>query len=837
MSKVENNEINNQSSIPQHPTISPSHQGQSGHPGSKSYRNNEQLSADHEEEKFEELVEEENQYGPEDEKIDYSDIFLRESKDFQEIMSRMNAVHINDNKVQNTYVPNVDIIEKNLDKKVQNRFVFDVLPSFEMYRSIQYSTPRLSHDDADLRDTPPDYFNYEGGSELSPTGTDTPLTSISSAPVSSAVGGHSHLLSSITRPSSSNPLLTTQEFERNMVDKSHTLRNINTPNIDISIHVTKDVPHANEEVELESILKEYTSGDIVHGYVIVENLTNYELQFDLFHLTLEGTTCIVDYENKKQSIKRFLSMIDMSASWSHGGISPSSNIAFEVLSTDHEGCILGFRNDRILSPRTKYKKFFTFKFPYKLLDTTCRHQQEVHTLLPPSLGVDTVKNFGKYSSIDVNPLLSYGHLGYRGSPIKTHDFSGDNLSISYGINAKVIGTYPKDPTRLCVLKHQEYALRFIPFGFGVPLFSSEEEIKSLYSNMEHSLEMAQHALRLNQEGNSKEVEAFEMELKNRQLSTLDYRPETTKKHSSNDYSSFPIRNEKFGKEDYYKVETVLNYIKDKEDKKSNFLNKLTKKSKSETSGNNGLGSGLLKISSKIPKDGLPYLSPSLLRKTNELNKLSEVGLQNYEGLSSSLSNNEKQKLSTLKIKLKFIPSDNYHGMIPPKIKTIKTSLVAWNITSSLAIPIKLSSNILTSKEDLNEIKSKSFKYFKQFKDLEEKFKLIDMDIDRYFDKFLLTDLESMTDLNIEPFQINPFKQSIINETEWVNNNNETSYEELIKIIELKLDYNEDISETLLPNFQTCLISRVYCIKIDFKFSNGQTEKLHIPVRIRKFDDF
>lgn len=65
-------------------------------------------------------------------------------------------------------------------------------------------------------------------------------------------------------------------------------------------------------------------------------------------------------------------------------------------------------------------------------------------------------------------MLGYGHLGTKGSPILTNDLCSDNLSVSYTIDARVVG---KDAKRneLTIMKEKEYNLRLIPFGFCQPL--------------------------------------------------------------------------------------------------------------------------------------------------------------------------------------------------------------------------------------------------------------------------------------------------------------------------------------------------------------------------------
>lgn len=801
-----------------------------------------------------------------EERIDYSNALLKENKNSQNILSKLNADvdNLDSNRVYTGFAENFN--DHQLDVKTQNQLVFDVLPSFEMYHSFQYSAPNGSFENPN--DFPPDYFhkidapNYAAssiGSEsaltpgipssasnnfdnvnddfFSSSALVTPAISTTST---AAASSYSVPCSSVSdtapvyAPATPSPPPATpdthpadatfdQEIEKNIIDKAHTLPNYDSFDIKVDVFVTKDVPCPNQKPEMESMLKEYTSGDVVHGYVVVQNTSDEPLEFQMFHVTLEGYTSIIDEKNRKQIVKRFLTMVDLSASWSSGCISPSSNISFEALSKDSEGCILGLRNDRVLEPHTKYKKFFTFKFPYNLLDNVCRHQHEVHTLLPPSFGVDTVKRKHKNADIDINPVTHYGHLGSRGSPLLTNDLSQPNLSVSYGINARLIGISPRQPTKLSVLKDQEYSLRFIPFGFAVPLYSSKTGLNLICENIEHEFKIANDALKLKIEG---EKDRYgDDDVKIQQLGM------TSSSASSIQDLKFPLRNKSLGGyTDEPKVETQLTYLLNGS-VTSSFLRKLKGGKKSSV---DSTKSGLITVSTSVPKDGLPYRSPPHLRKTNEISNLSEAGYKNYDSLSSSLSMNEKRKLSSLKLHFNFLPSDHSMDLVPPEIKSIKPSLIVMNIFSSSSIPIKLSSDLFASK-DFNKLKTKFEKYFDTYNELESKFESNSLSINDHLDTEIMLDIKSMKDIQVEKHQLAVFDYSMNDkQNDWKHSDDPNVWE---KNIDLSLNFKDNISETLVPNFQGCLLSRVYCINVNVVFKNGQSCELVVPIRIRKFDDF
>lgn len=787
-----------------------------------------------------------------DERIDYTEAWLKENQNSREILSRLNAVSekLDLNKVQTGFVKENHEDYFNLDKKVQNQFLFDVLPSFEMYHSLQFTSPRDSFENPDHHDFPPDYFNYENNAQnCYPTSTNhslidrtpdaaslltraddlstissyaptaiTPSLSISRAPTPVTAAAATTPGGATSSPAPPDAYFD-QDFEKNLIDRSHTLPNYDSFDIEVDVHITKDVPKPHEKPELESMLKEYTSGDVVHGYVVVNNTSNKPIHFQMFHVTLEGYVSIVDSENKKQILKRFLTMVDLSASWSYGCISPSANIKYEPFDIDHDGCVIGLRNDRILAPHTKYKKFFAFKFPTNLLDNICRHQQEVHTLLPPSLGIDRIKKKGKYSNIEVNPLLNYGHSGTRGSPILTKDLSQDKLSISYSINAKVIGTTPRRPDRLVILKDSEYALRFIPFGFGVPLFSSKASLDAMCQNIKHTYNMAERILKLNEGTQNKEVENFDSSLKARQLSLGSNH---SYGYDTHDHGRFPLRNTKSFKGP--RAETELKYFQKNPNARSNLFGKLKKSSKSTaTSGN-----GLIIVSSNIPKDGLPYHCPKVLKQANEIKNLSEADVKNIDEMSSLLTSNEKRILRELDINIKFTPSDNSIDMPPPEIKSIKPTLVAMNIYSSASIPIKLSPDLFKS-TDFVKLKSKFKSYYEAFAQLDEKFDEQLMDLSRHVDNSIIQDIKAMKDLQVEKIPLSVF-EPVKYKSDWTK----CSTKEWERSIQLKLNFKNGMVETLVPNFQSCLLSRIYCVNVDVVFENGQSCELVVPVRVRKF---
>lgn len=744
---------------------------------------------------------------------------LRQRNESDETMSRLNAVS------EKLSLSNInqnfdDQGDESINQATRNESLFDVLPSFEMYHSLQSSSPG-EYENPDDNDLPPDYFTY-GDTSRPCTRTTSNFTEVlddeslltrdddfsagcTRAPTNvtpwlSNAASQSVLVPTTepATPASTNVApdagAYVDQFENNLIDKSHTLPDYDSFDIEANVYITKDVPNPNEKPELESRLKEYTTGDIVHGYVVIENTSDKPIQFIMFYVTLEGYVSIVDNQNNKRILKRFLTMVDLSASWSYGNVSPSANLEFEPFSKDYEDCILGLRTDRILEPHSKYKKFFTFKFPQNLLDNSCQHEQKLHNSLPPTFGIDLLKKRGRNRDIRINSGMKYGYLTSVMSPILTEDLSQEKFCISYSVNAKVIGVTPTRPDRLVVLKEGEYPLRFIPHESSTILVSSKAELDSMCHDIEHDFEIADRVLKLN-DSQFEEVENLDSSLKARQLT------DSSAPYKYGFSSQIPMSSS-IGTS---KVENELVYIEAKS-KSRRFLKMLKKNSKCQSENNK---SGLFTLSADIPENALPYHSP----------------VQDGDFHPS-----EMNILKSLNMKMKFNPSNSSKELSPPEIGSIKSSLIVMNVNSSTSVPINLSPDLFKFKI-FDKLRAKFDQYHQTLLSLQEDFKKRSVDLDRYIGKVVFEDVKGMKNLKVDKIPIFQFGHSF-NKEDWKR----TTINQWESSIELNIDLKDSLWETLVPNFQTCLLSRLYCFNVEVRFQNGQLCDLMVPVRVQKFDD-
>ena len=140
---------------------------------------------------------------------------------------------------------------------------------------------------------------------------------------------------------------------------------------------------------------EYQQGDVISGYIVIENASSKPIPFDMFVVLFEGVFMITNSDHGKSAIpvkiKKFLELFDFSASWTEATInrlrSESRNPYIWLDLVDPvDGISISLSNEKFLTPYKKYKRFFTFKIPHNLLDSECNnHNLSKHVKLPLQL--------------------------------------------------------------------------------------------------------------------------------------------------------------------------------------------------------------------------------------------------------------------------------------------------------------------------------------------------------------------------------------------------------------------------------------------------------------------
>ncbi|CDO93470.1 unnamed protein product [Kluyveromyces dobzhanskii CBS 2104] len=834
----------------------------------------------------------------------------------------------------------------------------DVLPSFEMYNALHRNIPR-GNVNPDQHDLPPGYQEVQSRvlfpdlcdgttvSQLDDTYLTPPERSLSETNLGGV--GSSQSLQSMTSGSSMvirNSLQTLNTRYEAIIDdlndsdninieKLYSLPKVSTP-IDANIRILKKATKPyQEKPEEESILKEYTSGDIINGYVVIENRSQHPLRFEMIYVTLEGCACVIDKKQGKRTVKRFLRMVDLSASWSYSNIDLATGFQYTPGDIDYDGCVLGLNNDRSLLPGVRYKKFFTFKFPNQLLDISCKHEIFCHCLLPPSFGVDKYKDHARYSNIKLNSMLGYGHLGTKGSPILTNDLCSDHLSVSYTIDARVVGKDVKSH-ELTIMKEKEYNLRLIPFGFCQPLTGDGDPIvlmrklQTLVEERMDALERVFKKLEIGECITANDIHStdlsgtidYDTNVDSEEILTRKLNQLRISNRIDPDAASFPVRNVKTFKKHENTIVSEFPYtIKGKSKSRSKLKKGIfsslyggsSAATETETvppvatdspqsgisahsSSANAPKCGIIMLECKVPEDGLPYIGPSLLKKTNQYKNKNKHDQSNWDAIQSPLLDEEKKVLEHLKLHLRCIQANSSVPHQPPEIQSVTTQLVCITGKAVSSFPLKLNTKLLLNTEKMNSIRATFQEYLQRAKEYKKKFKEnIDQLTELYnksrssmnsqqeirFTDFLtpqfMNDIESLASLAVDiKFLNHIFKKqdqtlphnpdrfsSITNSfhaesvpTGLQPSSSQRSHLSLPQLMKQELlhdwiesdekEYNREVTvnimldteikETLVPTFESCLCCRMYCIRVNVKFENNiGSASIDVPIRIRNLE--
>ncbi|KAG7665208.1 CPA1 [[Candida] subhashii] len=772
---------------------------------------------------------------------------------------------------------------------------FDVLPSFQMFQSIlKRDTNQFSED---LHTSPPPLYG-----EVTSRGGSQPSISSAMEEVTRRVSEYElaeeHeraatqrflfeeelvedpelLRTDVATPHNAsvdnqNVAVTHDIYGNSPLDNIDRLQKLPSSPIDIQIYVTKQVPIPHEQNELETRLKEYTSGDFVNGYIVVTNTSDKPVEFGLFTVSLEGTIKAternlnlvgLDFLHKYNRIlmKKFLKMYDLNASYGYTQVPNSAGIEYVPYTMDNsDGCYLALPTDRILAPNTKYKKFFTFRFPTKLLDTACINSLLPHVLPPPSLGVDRTCFHNRGENIHLNKALGYGFLNIRGTPLLTKDYSFEDISISYTIEAKFIDkvnskdqkvpfSYQEindpeaDSDSFVISKSSQYFLRFIPdlkeqFEYYRNDFRSMSEdgidkrFLADYYNLStwRSIHMQNFKIERELEEKMNREEMNNDQIKQKNLS-----------------SQGPVSN--------YQNEKA-NLKADDQDPNSKYktLGMLGTKIPTEIFGKKKklILSSLVKIGQshmyvKVPDKVIPYSSPRLLMKYNN-----EEETKDLRPVSSNMkeiyNRDEGDLINSVDISLHFLPNDS--TIKPPQISSIEANVVFWTYYTEYPLPFELGydffytnpqgdDKLINDPAEITRINLQTLK--DQVANYITFLKLNELYVSR--DSYLY--LKSIKSLGVKKDTVKEYFKTIspVTHSDLLNNEAGWKCEQLpnkkfkwCKDFSVPLQAINKHNVTLLPSFQSCLVGRLYCLQIVVKYKGTGHEnefadnivKLDVPM--------
>lgn len=732
---------------------------------------------------------------------------------------------------------------------------FDVLPSFQMFQSI---LKRNDFEfDEDTLGAPPQYERsspsppprererdidtviqdeeLEHGVYFSDNESDTPHPAPASPAAHTAPrAGHA--------PPGSRGVISHEAYGTSVVDNIDRLPVAKSLPLDIQIYVTKDVPIPNEKNELQTRLKEYSSGDIVNGYVVITNTLNKSVDFGLFTVSLEGTVKVhtLGPDGKRRIVtKKFLKMFDLNASYNYGIIPSSAGIHYEPYLIDaSDGCIMGLPDDRILQPQQKYKKFITFKFPAMLLDNACLQNIFRHTMPPPSFGVDESAFGERASTIELNKLLGYGYLSVRGLPVLVRDYAFPHTSISYTVEAKFIDKKfatnqalpvhaheindPNNPSQYVISKSAQYFLRFVPdVSLQVETYSktytflSETFDKIGIDGVLASGLSGSHTWRFVRNMNASIEQEIEDALDRKEMSDSDVKAKQVR-HAALKGPALErgiaghLESPAVGKRG------PAGYVESPATSISSRKFKFLQAAKT----------GDVRVLVRVPAKILRYGSPSLIQKYNSTPLLLPVSSRDGLALLPVTSNieeiyNRNSAASLLAVQFELV----YTGHDPPEIAQVVYSIVAWSYSSSHPFPVSLDHDFFYKfpygsdvQLNLEALKEQLNGYIKFLKDSHTE-----------VSRSAYSYLKGLTSMSVKKDVVKDYFHKAhagdLEEGEWVKVDGLWR-----KKVSAKLRV-KSTSLTLVPSFQHCLLGRLYCLQVCVRFKGESLCCVDVPILV------
>ncbi|CAK7893229.1 hypothetical protein CAAN1_08S02388 [[Candida] anglica] len=350
---------------------------------------------------------------------------------------------------------------------------WNILPSYQLYEATFSKTLSISKEDLKL--DPPSYEQsspnellgtgdgYFAGVSI-PSSNDQPARSTTISPTSST-----------STPASSYPAESSR-WENSILGNTHKLKRVGTQKQPHPLKINIQLIDGPGEIgKVPNLIEdpfeiEYQQGDSLFGYVTVRNDSSADVPFNMFSVVFEGKVSVMNTIGDTIDSKcplifyKFLNMFDYNASWTPAFI--DTNVRESGIDPI-DGTTLQFPMERVFAPKTTYKKFFTFTIPEKLLDCACEiHNLSQHCEALPTIGLAREQFLIELrrlreqqrppvSAQSTRPQLkatsSSSSIGSKNGVhkvLKTRikDFSFPDTAISYSIEARVVGKasdYPK----------------------------------------------------------------------------------------------------------------------------------------------------------------------------------------------------------------------------------------------------------------------------------------------------------------------------------------------------------------------------------------------------------
>ncbi|KAG7664246.1 uncharacterized protein J8A68_002215 [[Candida] subhashii] len=736
--------------------------------------------------------------------------------------------------------------------------LINILPSYQMYRST--IKKNLTPTTEDLRTAPPMY-------EL------TPLSSCNSSIHEDYFGSIADSLANSHANSLANsPVLAPQQPDDDidadtLLENSHKLKRLSSTNKEISqslsinVYLTECIGKIGEPYKIiDPLSLELKQGQYIYGFVKITNKTTKDIPFDSFSVQLEGTSVFGKHQKTLTEppyhIDRFLTMFDFHASWNDAFLDRlvtdhNDPFGYTVLKDPIDNTEVQLNVHKVFKPNTSYKKFFTFKMPEKLLDSACNHSLIQHLQLPPTLGVskhEVITSLRqKWKSRPAPDSKQHQHQEHdEGHKYKyaslTQDFAIADTSISYCVSARIIGRASgysdlvgstnaltkQNPDEFVVANEDYTYLRVIPVT--KPLFELNrsmihQEARLLYTNMllkiQEAIELGKDILQTTpQEERTNSPSPPPPQLPDLQPTSSNV--EMAKMQQSY-YSKVNQREDQTGSaskrpSDLYEVFAPF--------KKKSVFGKTSKLI------------GLIAISTPRKEYKIDYI-PHIKKSNKPINtKISipiDISFIFAESQTSSASAS-----TTL-----------------PDFKSVSAEVVGITIKSKrIPIPLVIHSEMLFENKNTNgdnfdvliirKFQKLSLELAKLLRDLGQSRLGVDKQLIR--DMKCLSNLSSKyTNLKCKQISIDDGNGTDTHKNlasiGWIKEKVSHDQIKFSKKINVDLDLsdlsikpapNTTLGEfCLIPDFQTCLMARVYYLNLDFKLNNMEKIALKVPLIIQR----
>lgn len=721
--------------------------------------------------------------------------------------------------------------------------IVNILPSYQMYQST--ISKNLTPTTDDMRTDPPMY-------ELTPTASSASNLNLEYFP------GLSLPTSPAAEPETPNPFDSNGNATRwddTILANAHKLKRLTSINkelskkLNIQIFLTEQIGRVGYTPTIIDPLKvELSQGDYVYGYILVTNKTRHKIPFDMFSVVLEGSATFGNTNNTlaqpPSRIVRLLTMFDFNASW--------NDACLDRLSTDHndphipvnvidpvDNTHVDFTNDKILKPEITYKKFFTFKLPEKLLESSCEHGLVKHLQLPPTLGISknevitTLRQKWKENGLESEsstPKTDDMKDKNKRYASYTNDMAFFDLAIDYSISARIVGKasdyehllgkvpFPTTHDDEYVVANEDYCyLRFISktndiFELNRKLIN--EEAKLMYANLVSNI--------------NDKID------KGRELTSRDPTNELLGSPSSSLHPTASHMEVAKMQQKYFADVRSSHRVNT-----DNIYEVLFPYKKKSVFGSSKV-IGLAAFSTPKAEYSVPYVPFPKFQKPG-------------------------QEVPSTRIKIPmditFIFSDK-NSVILPDFKKLSVELVALTIKSkSLPIPVVFHPEMLFENKNkgLDNFDLVTIKKFQKYAvELTKLLKevgpeALEIDRDLIHDVKCLANLASKYDhLKIQNPTIQPVNSdeeySLLSQIPWeletITSTSATGVSEdqikYFKNIYLNVDISDAVlSNTtspefcLVPDFQSCLLARLYYLKINLKCPNGEKLPLRVPILLQR----